>query len=813
VTFLNDPGSTAQWYLAAGKGGTNARSIWSQYQGRGVVVGILDDGIDRTHPDLAPNYSAVLSWDFQGGDAVPDAGWNQYHGTAVAGLIGAAANSQGLVGVAPSSTLAMYRVSIASISGPNLASAIGYAAERVDVLNNSWAYSAAFADQPDAPEIAPVIAAVEAAATGGRDGLGTVVVFAAGNAVASSRDSTSYHTVQSQRFSVTTAATNEDGRPAALSTPGPAVLVAAPGENIHTTDRTGAAGYSGGDTTTVSGTSFSAAIVSGVAALMLEAAPRLGARDVQQILAATGRQRDPTAASNAGSHWNGGGGSYSLDTGFGAVDAAAAVRLAETWLIGHRPATFANEESAADSAGTLLVRAGQTCSTSFTIDADLTIDSVVLALNLDPVIALQLRLELVSPGGTSCTLLAGGGVAASFTTVPGYWEISAQAFRQEGAAGTWTLRANAPLDGVLEGLSLSVFGSTDLADDRYVYTDSYPTLASAEPRRAVLADLDGGRDVLNAAAMTLGAQIDLLGTRQWLGGAPLDLARAGSIEDAFGGAGDDRIAGTDGANALRAGEGRDELLGRGGDDTLSGGAGDNALDGGAGSDVALLGGRLAEYLFGRLDDVLVVNGPDAMDALRSIEWLAFEDATLTIEDAIAQRGVRAAVAVSEEGRAGFALMDAYSGPVPYLQWQHLGGAVSEVVVAGGGNDFLNLLAGTDAAQGGGGDDVIDGGAGSNFLSGGSGRDVYFLDARANEPTWSTITDWERGEQLSLWGWRPGVSLASWSSDAGAEGYRGVTLQVDKDADGSIDVSVTWSGRAQVDLPGPVEFDGLLWFIG
>jgi Ca2+-binding RTX toxin-like protein len=106
---------------------------------------------------------------------------------------------------------------------------------------------------------------------------------------------------------------------------------------------------------------------------------------------------------------------------------------------------------------------------------------------------------------------------------------------------------------------------------------------------------------------------------------------------------------------------------------------------------------------------------------------------------------------------------------------------------------------------------VDGGTGSNFLAGGAGRDVFFLDGRGGGTTWSTITDWQAGEQLSVWGWRPGVSRVTWAEGAGAAGFKGVTLHGDLNGDGTTDVSVTWSGMARAQLPGPREFDNLLWF--
>lgn len=76
------------------------------------------------------------------------------------------------------------------------------------------------------------------------------------------------------------------------------------------------------------GTSYACPVVSGVVALMLEANPELGWRDVQGIFASTSQKTDSTDES-----WttNAAGFNHSYKYGFGLVDAYAAVTKGETW--------------------------------------------------------------------------------------------------------------------------------------------------------------------------------------------------------------------------------------------------------------------------------------------------------------------------------------------------------------------------------------------------------------------------------------------------------------------------------------------------
>ena len=169
-------------------------------------------------------------------------------------------------------------------------------------------------------------------------------------------------------------------------------------------------------------------------------------------------------------------------------------------------------------------------------------------------------------------------------------------------------------------------------------------------------------------------------------------------------------------------------------------------------------------------------------------------------------------------RNGISVMpERYSGPATAaggaaIHFQYIGDSTGEVVIGTPYNDFINVAGGVDAVNAGAGNDVIDGGTGSNFLTGGAGTDIFFSDGRGGVTTWSTITDWQAGEQLSVWGWHPGTSrIVEWTQ-AGAAGYEGLTMHADLNGDGTIDTSVTFTGiTSQSQLPTPLEFEGLLWF--
>ncbi len=97
----NDPLQPLQWYIDRSvrqdaSVDLNVLPVWADYSGAGVHVGIFDELIESAHPDLVENYDssleiAGLTYDVSSGNG---------HGTAVAGIIGASANGDGVAGIA-----------------------------------------------------------------------------------------------------------------------------------------------------------------------------------------------------------------------------------------------------------------------------------------------------------------------------------------------------------------------------------------------------------------------------------------------------------------------------------------------------------------------------------------------------------------------------------------------------------------------------------------------------------------------------------------------------------------------------------------
>ena len=612
----DDPALYRQWHLQEAR----VLPVWRDYTGRGVRIGMYEPSdiharskeiMDMHHPELRARLDPVWLAEARPGRLAGIGSDGEYsrHATQVAGVMVAARNGDGGVGVAYGATMGGHWLTGGDFA--SLSSMAGY-----DVVNHSWSLRQPFSLSYFSAEVDRIFSDYLAAVRNGRGGLGTTNVVSAGNGWAGGGNA-NYSNMTNSRTNVVVAALDPasdlsilrtDGK--RFSNPGANVLVSAPGMSIVSAQRRvqlDNGSITGAELDSVRGTSFAAPIVAGTVALMLEANPHLGYRDVQDILALSARRTGQGDWQENGSRsWNGGSMHVSHDYGFGSVDALAAVRLAETW---NRQRTAYNESSmsSALASGTLAMAIpdyqenGVRHSLQVT-GLDLQVETVAVRVVLTHEHAGDLVLKLVSPSGTESILMDRPGKSRR----PGEgtqhgsrhfndtnhldFVFSSTHHRGEDPNGIWTLEISdrgAANTGTLEHWSFNVFGSAGLADDHYVYTDEYAALAS-DPLRNRLSDDNGGHDTLNLAALSGACQVDLKRSTATLAGTALTLIDGRQIEDVLAGGFDDSIHGNEGANLLRGGRGDDRLYGAGGGDTLEGGPGNDRMTGGGGADLFII---------------------------------------------------------------------------------------------------------------------------------------------------------------------------------------------------------------------------------
>ena len=313
----------------------NAPQAWDDYTGAGIRVSVVDDGLEVTHQDLRQNVLRTSGYDFVADELDPTGG---EHGTAVGGLIAGANNTYGGLGVAFRARMLGLRF----LGGPGEASAtpdeIGEAlswSPIISISNNSWGPTTAYQNR-----VLEAAGFLDAATTS-RGGRGCVMVCSAGNSAGARNSNDSFLT--NSYYSMPISATADNTYPASYSTQGAGNMVAGPSgdilaQNITTTDRSGSLGYNPGPgdysnpsyTNSFNGTSASAPIISGAVALMLQAKPSLGLRDINDIIARTaaraGGNFDWQDKISDGKIYH-----FSHDAGAGLMDVTEATKAAKNW--------------------------------------------------------------------------------------------------------------------------------------------------------------------------------------------------------------------------------------------------------------------------------------------------------------------------------------------------------------------------------------------------------------------------------------------------------------------------------------------------
>jgi len=297
ANLTSDQFDDLQWSLANnqqlwGVDGADIQAVdaWGVTHGSDtIILAVLDEGVDLAHPDLAAKM--VPGYDATGGGSAGGPSGDGAHGTGCAGIAAAITdNSLGVAGIAREAKIMPVRLFYDDGAGGLVGSDSGIAAgidwavaNGADVLSNSWGGGS--------PSTV-ITQAIADAKTGGRGGLGTVVVFASGNSNGDMTYPDSLDTVlavgATSPCDERKAPTSCDGEWWWGSNHGPELDIAAPGAHMYTTDISGTAGYDAGDYYyNFNGTSAAAPVVAGVAALLLGQDPTMTAAEVEAQLMAT----------------------------------------------------------------------------------------------------------------------------------------------------------------------------------------------------------------------------------------------------------------------------------------------------------------------------------------------------------------------------------------------------------------------------------------------------------------------------------------------------------------------------------------------
>ncbi len=358
-----------QWHLKSKKGielvenaDVRATEAWEITKGsRDIVIAILDDGFDLTHPDLRGEHKIVFPKDFKDGDLAPFPEGSNFHGTPVAGVAIGEENGSGIIGIAPGCSFMPIRLDFKA--DDNLLWEIfDFVGKRADVISNSWG---------PLPVYAPLSDLLykqfsELSKTGGPRGKGCLIIFAAGNfnAPVFAGGNANFKWKHPKRGLVTTkgsvlngnaahpdvftvSASTSQNRKALYSNWGKEINICAPSSNwnpmdtqdwvpgrgIWTADNESIGlGYNRSSryTAEFGGTSSSAPLVAGIAGLVLSVNSDLTANEVKNILQDTAdkiedKKKDKILKQKKGTYDDKG---HSEWFGYGKVNAEKAVRKA-----------------------------------------------------------------------------------------------------------------------------------------------------------------------------------------------------------------------------------------------------------------------------------------------------------------------------------------------------------------------------------------------------------------------------------------------------------------------------------------------------
>lgn len=493
-THFNDPRWKDQiWYLNSSHGkGMNIAEVWQQgITGKGVVVAVVDDGIQRSHPDLKDNFDPSASLDVVELDEVPDpVGKNVGHGNRCAGVIAASArNGECGVGVSFNAKLGGIRLfedDHFDSTDAMEALALQHNQQHIDIYSCSWGPE----DNGwtmDGPGQLTKDQFTEGTKTG-RRGKGSIFVFAAGNG-GRVHDNCAYNGYANSIFTITVTGVNKNG-----SIPGYAERCSAimactySQEDMGGHDTIVTSGLNNTCVSTFSATSAATAMASGIIALALEANRNLSWRDVQHLIVHSSNSDVPRSddwMKNAAGIW------VSNFFGFGLMDAAALVKYAASWRTVPKQMKCEILQNKVYRSFSEYLEANLTVSEEYCGQENIIryLEHVVVSLHVSLSRRGYLEGFVTSPGGTTSHILPYRPNDIIASDING-WPILSLHFWGEKPEGTWRLRLqnrypHYGFSGHLVNWTLAIYGTaTDpLRNNTHVrgfFTNTSPTRIKTE---------------------------------------------------------------------------------------------------------------------------------------------------------------------------------------------------------------------------------------------------------------------------------------------------------------------------------------------
>ncbi|XP_070391436.1 neuroendocrine convertase 1-like [Dermacentor albipictus] len=342
---FNDPLWGRQWYIHDTRSSPElpeldhrVTKVWDMgFTGRGVVVTVMDDGLEWNHTDLMQNYAPEASYDFNDDDRDPFPRYDSQdlnnHGTRCAGEIAMTANNRNCgVGVAYEARIGGIRMLDGDVVDAVESTSLAFNVEEIDVFSASWGPSDDGRTVDGPKRLASE--ALERGVTFGRGGRGSVYVWASGNGGAKG-DNCNCDGYAGSPYTLSVSGASQRGRFPYYGEKCASTMAAAYSSGAYTDQKVSTSDLHDRCTTQHTGTSASAPLAAGIVALVLQANPDLGWRDVQHLVAWT--SDFAPLSSNRGWKRNAAGLLYNSRFGFGLMDAHAMVQAALNWTnVGRR---------------------------------------------------------------------------------------------------------------------------------------------------------------------------------------------------------------------------------------------------------------------------------------------------------------------------------------------------------------------------------------------------------------------------------------------------------------------------------------------